>query len=41
MKENHKDHNIVFCVALMTKEPIINFINNNDNKNKLDKILQS
>jgi hypothetical protein len=25
----------------MTKEPIINFINNNDNKNKLDKILQS
>lgn len=41
MKESHKDHNIVFSVALMTKNPIIDFINNKEDKDILDQILQS
>lgn len=41
MKESHKDYNIVFSVALMTKDPIIDFINNNEDKDILDQILQS
>lgn len=41
MKESHKDHNIVFSVALMTKDPIIHFINNNKDKKILNRILDA
>jgi len=41
MKESHNDQNVVFSVALMTKDPFINFIDNTDDRKVLEKIKKS
>lgn len=41
MKESHNDENVVFSVALMTKDPFVNFINKSEDRKILDEIRKS